>query len=420
MAKFGKGFVNAATNPAFLGGMMNAFGQIGATPRRRREEEEQNRLAQGLFGMEEAVKAGKVSPELYQTMRSAYGGKITPKNEKYVRGRLDDIQQQASFNSKAEIASIREQMYSVVNSNLPDPEKKLKLRELQQQANQAAQMGRVDPMAVGQLTRDVERDVFSQKQKETEAERIAQVHDVNMEKAGYVLEKMEEYSERGWLRDLEAEVNAAQLNETKMRTDLKDTGMSREAAKAKYGVAGETMWDALDLENKERQLRIQDAQNRLKSGKFDYTDEELTSLGYTKEQIKVLRSEVPAVANKAVFLKATEPVKTNNLSAAAQTNIAKAIEHRVMTAYGLRYTRKDEVAEGKALAAEQAQAIAKYWTGDIRTTLEKYTLEVGEIGVKFEDQKPLGESAPKPLTFEEQLDEIAASMLSQGSEQGTK
>jgi hypothetical protein len=25
MAKFGKGFVNAATNPAFLGGMMDAY-----------------------------------------------------------------------------------------------------------------------------------------------------------------------------------------------------------------------------------------------------------------------------------------------------------------------------------------------------------------------------------------------------------
>ncbi len=411
MAKFGRGFVNAATNPAFLGGMMDAFGKIGATPRRRREAEEQERMAQGLFGMEEAVKAGKVSPELYQTMRSAYGGKITPKNEKYVRGRLDDIQEQASFNSKAEISSIREQMYAVVNSNLPDPEKRAQLRDLQEKANQAAQMGRVDPMAVGQLTRDVQKDVFTQQQKADQAQRIAEDHKVNMEKATYVLEKMEEYRSRGWLRDLDAQVKGAQLKEADMRTFLKDTGVSREVAKKRYGAAGEAMWDTLDLERKEHEVRVLDAENKKKTGEFNYTDEELISIGFTQEQLKFLRNSPPASAHSAVIAKIKTPVNTNNLSAAAQSNIAKAIEHRIMTAYGLNYKRSADVAKGKALAAQQAQDIAKYWTGDIGTTLEAYTANVGEVGVKFEDQTPQRGTSNTPLTLEEQVDEIAASLV---------
>lgn len=48
MAKFGREFVRGATNPAFLGGMMTAFQNVGSAPRRRREAEEQEKKEQAV------------------------------------------------------------------------------------------------------------------------------------------------------------------------------------------------------------------------------------------------------------------------------------------------------------------------------------------------------------------------------------
>tara|TARA_E500000318_G_scaffold2015_1_gene2660 strand:- start:2315 stop:3652 length:1338 start_codon:yes stop_codon:yes gene_type:complete len=69
MARFGRDFVRAATQPAYLQGLFTAAQQVGAAPRRRRaaaeeerkREEEKARLrgvTGGLFGLEQAITQG--------------------------------------------------------------------------------------------------------------------------------------------------------------------------------------------------------------------------------------------------------------------------------------------------------------------------------------------------------------------------
>ena len=66
MARFGRSFVQAATQPQYAQGLFTAAQQIGAAPRRRREEEERKEQVGMLRGMG-AVERADYMAEIAET-----------------------------------------------------------------------------------------------------------------------------------------------------------------------------------------------------------------------------------------------------------------------------------------------------------------------------------------------------------------
>lgn len=72
MARFGRDFVRAATQPAFTQGLFTAAAGLGGMPRRRREERQAASLQKGLFGLEQAALSGELTPEMYKEAVGSY------------------------------------------------------------------------------------------------------------------------------------------------------------------------------------------------------------------------------------------------------------------------------------------------------------------------------------------------------------
>lgn len=72
MARFGRDFVRAATQPAFTQGLFTAAAGLGSAPRRRREERQAASLQKGLFGLEQAALSGELTPEMYKEEVGSY------------------------------------------------------------------------------------------------------------------------------------------------------------------------------------------------------------------------------------------------------------------------------------------------------------------------------------------------------------
>jgi len=72
MARFGRSFVQAATQPQYAEGLFTAAQQIAGAPRRRREERQAASLQKGLFGLEQSALAGELTPEMYKEAVGSY------------------------------------------------------------------------------------------------------------------------------------------------------------------------------------------------------------------------------------------------------------------------------------------------------------------------------------------------------------
>ena len=72
MARFGRDFVRAATQPAYTQGLFTAAQQVGSAPARRREQEKQASLQSGLLGLEQMALSGELTPEMYQEALGSY------------------------------------------------------------------------------------------------------------------------------------------------------------------------------------------------------------------------------------------------------------------------------------------------------------------------------------------------------------
>lgn len=293
MAKFGKGFVNAATNPAFLGGMMNAFGQIGATPRRRREEEEQTRLAQGLFGLEEAVRQKKISPELYQTMRSAYAGKMDAKNEKYMTGRLKEIdvlqQGQTNRHAAGEIARLSGEITKLELDNTVAPvDKQAQMEQIQTQLNQLIEGSTLDPSILMQIVPNAQKNALSI---QTQRQNLKRLDDAvanlsfNEEERDYTRKMWAQNLENGRLRSDMAEMDKIIKGHNVLVTKAKQ--MTKEQF-LKAHPNKEKVWDAVQQDLKVEELRIQDLQQKVDDGQFKINEDTLTKLGFSEQAISGL------------------------------------------------------------------------------------------------------------------------------------
>ena len=72
MARFGRSFVQAATQPQYAQGLFTAAQQMGAAPGRRRQAQKAANLQKGLFGLEQSALAGELTPEMYKEAVGSY------------------------------------------------------------------------------------------------------------------------------------------------------------------------------------------------------------------------------------------------------------------------------------------------------------------------------------------------------------
>jgi protein involved in polysaccharide export with SLBB domain len=72
MARFGKSFVQAATQPSFTQGLFTAARQIGAAPAQQKAGQTKTQILTGLFGLQQQALADELSPEELKVESTKY------------------------------------------------------------------------------------------------------------------------------------------------------------------------------------------------------------------------------------------------------------------------------------------------------------------------------------------------------------
>lgn len=359
MARFGRNLLGDLANPAFAGGLFTAGQQLASAPRRREEARRTQQLQKGLLGLEQMAASGQLTPEMYQEALGSYSNLITDdKSAQLIRetmGRVsEDVRGASQFEAGVEINAIRERMYEVARSELPEAEKNRRLAELQVEANQAAKEGRLDPMEVGNLLRSVKQDMFAREQQNLEAQRVAERHQITLEEAEMRVEKFNRWRDQGWFEELKTNVEGQILTDQQLKTDARGKQLSREQFVQQYGSDKSYLYDEIEAENLEIANRISDAREMQKSGKFTYSDDELNALGFNSVEIKALRDSPARDANAAVLRRVSQIPTVTKPNAAMVARIADALLIDVMTEEDLDFDETDDLAKGKAIASKRA------------------------------------------------------------------
>lgn len=359
MAKFSQAFLQSMTQPAYQEGLFTAARELGGLPGRRREQASQASLQKGLLGLEQMAASGQLTPEMYQEALGSYSNKITDeKSAAMIRETMGRVQQDVratgEFESKAEINALRDRMYAVAQSELPGPEKNRRLGELQSEANTAAREGRIDPLQVGSLLREIRQDIFNQDQKKQEAQRISDRHGITLEEAEQRREKYNRWQSQGWYEDLKLEVEGQVLRDQRLKTEIRNKGLSEDQFVAQYGESQLYLHEEIQAENLERANRINDAVQQQKTGTFNYSQEDLKSLGFNEAEIKALNGSPAKQAHSAVIRRIAQIPTVAKPNAAMLGKISEALLIDVMSEKDLDFGKSEELAEGKAIASRKA------------------------------------------------------------------
>jgi len=138
------------------------------------------------------------------------------------------------------------------------------------------------------------------------------------------------------------------------------------------------LYDEIEAENVEMKNRLTDAKNKRDAGGFNYTDEELKSIGYKPEEIKMLKEAAKTnsnVAHQAIIQRINRVPQTRKLNAAMLGRIADALLVDVMNEekkgyiYGeskkYSYDNPEDVREAKAIASKRAIKIEELMSGGL-------------------------------------------------------
>ena len=138
MARFGRDFVRAATQPAFTQGLFTAAAGLGGMPRRRREEAEA------------------------------------------------EAKKQAERNAYSMLAGIQGNIYDTLeNPQLTEEERATRLNELRQGALTAAEnIEGINPLTIESMVRTARRDVFAEQEQRRQSERADERLELAFENLG--------------------------------------------------------------------------------------------------------------------------------------------------------------------------------------------------------------------------------------------
>jgi len=361
MARFGRDLVRSLTQPGFIDQVSEVGMLAGSMPARKEKAEKTARLEKGLFGLEQMAASGELTPEMYQEAMGSYANMITDdESAQRIRETMNrvqtDVQATAQFEAGVEINNIREKMYDVLNNDqLPQAERDRQLGELQVEANEAAKQGRVDPMQVGNLMREVAQNVFQRTQQKKQAERVAQSHQITLDEAEMRVERFDRWKAQGWFEDLQMEVQGNALRDQQRASEIRSSGMTKEQFLAKYGQENSYLYEQVQEETLLRRNRIAEATAEAKKGKFGYSKEDLAGFGFTEAEANYLiDTATPKDAHAAVIKRIAQIPKATKPNAAMVQKIADALLNDVMTKNDLNYRRTDDIKEGEAIASRLA------------------------------------------------------------------
>jgi uncharacterized protein YoaH (UPF0181 family) len=316
--------------------------------------------------------SGELTPEMYQEAMGSYANMITDdESAQRIRETMNrvqtDVQATAQFEGGAAINAIRDRMYDVVNnSNLPDPEKTKRLGELQIEANTIAKENNLDPMVIGNLGRTVRQDMFEKNQQREQAKRVAKQFEITQEQAEMAVARFRQWEKDVDFQNLANEVTAQMNQDLLLKSQIRNGTVSREEF-LQANPNKSYLYDEIEAENVEMQNRLTDAKNKRDAGGFNYTDEELKSIGYKPEEIKMLREAAkinPVAAHEYIIKRVNKIPQTRKLNAAMLGRISDALLVDIMDQkkpgklYGetkiYSYENKDDLAEARAIAAKGA------------------------------------------------------------------
>jgi uncharacterized protein YoaH (UPF0181 family)/uncharacterized protein with GYD domain len=372
MARFGRDLVRSLTQPGFIDQVSEVGMLAGSMPARKEKAEKTARLEKGLFGLEQMAASGELTPEMYQEAMGSYANMITDdESAQKIRETMNrvqtDVQATAQFEGGAAINAIRDRMYDVVNnSNLPDPEKTKRLGELQIEANTIAKENNLDPMVIGNLGRTVRQDMFEKNQQREQAKRVAKQFEITQEQAEMAVARFRQWEKDVDFQNLANEVTAQMNQDLLLKSQIRNGTVSREEF-LQANPNKSYLYDEIEAENVEMQNRLTDAKNKRDAGGFNYTDEELKSIGYKPEEIKMLREAAkinPVAAHEYIIKRVNKIPQTRKLNAAMLGRISDALLVDIMDQkkpgklYGetkiYSYENKDDLAEARAIAAKGA------------------------------------------------------------------
>lgn len=400
MARFGRTLVQSLTQPAFLDDVRQAGMLVGSMPARKEKAEKTARLEKGLFGLEQMAASGDLTPEMYREALGSYANMITDdESAQKIRETMNrvqaDVKATSQFEGGAAINSIRDRMYEVVNDpNLPDAEKNRRLGELQIEANTIAKENNLDLMVIGNLARTVRQDMFEKNQQREQAKRVARQFEITEEQAEMAVARFRQWEKdvdfQALSRDVQTQINQDLL----LKSTIRGGTVSREEFLQANPDKG-YLYDEIEAENLELQNRLTDAKNKRDAGGFNYTDEELKSLGYKPEEIKMLRDAAKTnsnVAHQAIIQRINRIPETRKLNAAMLGKIGEALLVDVMKEKDYDYDNDDEVREAKAIASKRAIEIEELMSEGLTFSNAVEAFFAKDSARKGEDEGPDVES----------------------------
>ncbi len=376
MARFGRDLVRSLTQPAFAEDVGRVGMLAGSMPARKEKAEKTARLEKGLFGLEQMAASGDLTPEMYQEAMGSYANMITDdESAQKIRETMNrvqtDVQATAQFEGGAAINAIRDQMYEINASDLPEAEKLKRIGEKQLEVNQIAKDNNLDPMVAGNLGREVRQDMFEKNQQREQAKRVAKQFEITEEQAEMAVARFRQWEKDVDFQNLSNEVKAQMNQDLLLKSQIRNGTVSREEF-LQANPNKSYLYDEIEAENVEMQNRLTDAKNKRDAGGFNYTDEELKSIGYKPEEIKILReaAKINSVAAHEYIIKRVNSVpQTRKLNAAMLGKIADALLVDIMktkdpksfSGEGKKYSydEPEELAEAKAEAAKGAMEVER-------------------------------------------------------------
>ena len=357
MAKFSQAFLQSMLQPSYQEGLFTAARGIGQAPQMRALQQQQQQeknletQAQQALLSKDYSRLGALLPQMSPEVARTY-------IPEYQRGLQTSSEQEAGN----VIAKLRSDLRDVASDpNISADEKAIRIRSIQDQMNDAAKsLSFTAQQQVAGLGAQITQNVQEQKRIEAaEARAIerynewAEGKDFREDQMEFARQKMSDYAADGTLREARRrQAELTDLTRQARNAYLRGGEQARESF-LMQNPGQESVWEDMTNQETITQANIEKAKETLRSSTFDYTSNQLTEMGITEEQQKVIEA-IPSgsAKNAALHKMLINNASIGELPSAQMASLfAKAAEQRIMEVHGLDVDDEDDLAEIRSRAA---------------------------------------------------------------------
>lgn len=350
MAKFSQAFLQAMTQPSYQEGLFTAARELGGLRGRLQEEGLETQAQEALLSKDYSA-LGSLIPQMRPEVARTY-------IPEYQRGLQTSAEQEAGKT----IAKLRSDLRDVASDpKLSADEKAIRIRSLQDQMNDAAKgLSFTAQQQVAGLGAQIAQNVESQQRAEAAETRASERYNewakdrgFRKEQMEFARQKMSDYAADGTLRDARREqARLTDLTRQARNVYLRGGEQAREAF-LMQNPGAESVWEDMTNQETITQANIERAKETLRSATFDYTADQLTEMGITEEQQKIIDALPSGSAKNAALHKTLlGNASAGELPSAQMASLfAKAAEQRIMEVHGLDVDDEEELAEIRSRAA---------------------------------------------------------------------